>query len=252
MKRLLVLVLLSLISTVKLKAQCTPDTSINTAGVYPDSATGLASAVVNMAYNQVIQIRVPLDTLATIVFGGIPFTVNVAIDSIQLNSFNGLPPGLSLSCSTPNCTYPGNSNGCALISGTPTDTGLFPITAILTAYAHPLGLPYSQSDTIQYYSIYVSSTTGLSETNANVFSVSQNAPNPVSDIASINYTIPRPSMVLFKLSNLIGKQVYQSTISALAGNNNYRLDTKDFAPGNYLYSVEFDNQIITKSMVIGN
>ena len=43
MKRLLVLVLLSLISTVKLKAQCTPDTSIHTAGVYPDSATGFGA-----------------------------------------------------------------------------------------------------------------------------------------------------------------------------------------------------------------
>src|SRR5205823_5429951 len=95
--------------------------------IYPDSLTGLSPAVQGVPYNQVLQIRVPPDT----VFLG----STVPIDSVRLLSFTGLPPGLTLVCNPPSCVFNGGTNGCALISGTPTDTGFFPLTAIVDGYA---------------------------------------------------------------------------------------------------------------------
>ena len=59
-KRLLVLTFLSFVFSFNSFAQCVPDSNLQ-AGVRPDSATGLMPGVLNMPYNQVLQIRVPLE-----------------------------------------------------------------------------------------------------------------------------------------------------------------------------------------------
>ena len=89
-------------------SQCIPNTAITTSGIFPDSATGLAIGTVGQPYNQVLQIKVPVDTVTT--FGGFPLTV--PITSIALSSFTGLPPGLTYVCNPTNCVFPGGSNGC--------------------------------------------------------------------------------------------------------------------------------------------
>ena len=162
------LLTLFVVATIKIaSAQCIPDLTITQAGIFPDSATGLASGVINMPYNQVLQMRIPADTTIIVII----FPVTIPIDSVRLISLTGLPPGLSHSCNPTNCTYLGGTNGCALIDGTPTDTGLFTVTAVVTTYAG--GGQYTQTDTLNYYTIRINSSVGLSEFSPNNFMVEQ-------------------------------------------------------------------------------
>ncbi|MBW8050554.1 MAG: PKD domain-containing protein [Cytophagales bacterium] len=139
---------------------CVPDPQFTQPGIYPDSATGVYQATVGECYEQVLTVVVPLDTTDPSGF----CSCGVDIDSIGLNGpgIGGLPPGLSYTCSTPSCYWQGGSNGCVLISGTPTDTGDFYITAYIRAkvvcnimliFCTPFDT--ASYDTIDYYHIVV-------------------------------------------------------------------------------------------------
>lgn len=248
LRRLLYLVIGTLIGVGTAHSQCTPNTSITTSGITPDSATGLAVGMVGQLYNQVLQIRVPVDTTTSL--GGIPVTV--PITSIQLSSFTGLPPGLSFFCNPTNCTFPGGSNGCVLITGIPTSAGVFAPLAVTTTSYTVFGVPKSRTDSISYYRITINqSNVGLNQhTASNKFLLEQNTPNPFSDITTINYTIPVKANVEFKMFNIIGKEVLHDVKLADAGQNNFTFDGRDFAPGIYMYSMTYNNETFTKRLVI--
>lgn len=226
--------------------QCVPGTS-TIPGITPDSATGLAPAVVGQPYNQVMQIRVPQDTTTTI--GPLPVTVTIV--SISLISFTGLPPGLTYTCTPSSCVFPGNSNGCVLISGTPTVAGNFSPVAITESVGSWILGNITQYDTISYYSIPVSgSTTGIDESTGLNFSMAQNTPNPCNEVADIQFTVPQLGEVEFRVFNLIGKEVYRNLIQAETGQNNLKIDTRDFSPGVYMYTMTYNGETISKRMVI--
>ena len=50
--------------------------------------------------------------------------------------------------------------------------------------------------------------------------------------------------------NLIGKEVYRSLINAEQGENNLKVDSRDFAPGVYMYTMSWNGETISKRMVI--
>ena len=77
-------------------SQCTPDPQFTIGGIYPDSATGLPAAYVGYAYDEVITVVVPLDTIVDIpIFGptAVPF-VDITLDNVT-----GLPPNFEYNCS---------------------------------------------------------------------------------------------------------------------------------------------------------
>ncbi len=250
MKRILLSILfIAAIGLSQSFAQCVPNTSITLPGITPDSATGLSAGVAGSPYNQVMQIKVPVDTQVVLIPGSPAVTVNIT--SIQLVSFTGLPAGLTYACNPANCTFPGGSNGCVLISGTPTVPGLYPLTAIITTTVTFLGQPISQSDTLSYYSILINSTsTGLIQPADLHFTLSQNIPNPYNDFCSIRYSVPEKTDVEFRMFNVIGKEVYRKQLDADAGVNTLRFDGRDFSPGIYMFSLTFGNETLTRRMVI--
>lgn len=227
-------------------AQCVPGTS-TTPGITPDSATGLAPAIEGQPYNQVLQIRVPTDTVVEVIPG---FPTPVTIVNIQLNSFSGLPGGLSYTCTPSNCTFPGGTNGCVEISGTPTTAGVYPLTAIITTTGSFLGTPVLRQDTITYYTITVSPATGLSEYNTAGFSLAQNSPNPFIDFTNIDILVPVRTEIEFRVINMIGKEVYATQMQADAGINSIRLDSRDFAPGVYMYTATLAGKTLSQRMVV--
>src|ERR1041385_3863055 len=95
MKKVLLAFIAISFSAAQLYAQCNPDLTMTNPGVAPDSATGLAHAVVGQAYSDTLQFRVPTDT--TIVYLSTPlfFTINY----IRVDSVLGLPPGFTWSSS---------------------------------------------------------------------------------------------------------------------------------------------------------
>ena len=228
-------------------AQCVPDTSIHTSGVYPDSAVGLASGMVNVPYNQVMQVRVPVDTIK-IVFGS---PVTVPIVSVAITSFTGLPPGLTYTCTPSNCTFPGGSNGCVLIAGTPTTAGTFYPVATTTTTGTIFGAPLTQVDSINYYHITIAqSNVGIAENSSHTFAVNQNIPNPVNDISMIRFFNPTHTTVIFKMYNILGKEIMNKNIDAAIGENDFKFDGRDFVPGIYLYTMTSGTTTISKRMVI--
>jgi len=229
-------------STQQSFSQCTPNTAITQPGIFPDSATGLAAGVVGQPYTQVLQLKVPVDTLVG------PFPV--PINSIELLSFTGLPAGLTYACSPSNCTYPGGSNGCVAITGTPTVAGNYTLTGILETTVTIFGFPVTQVDTVDYYTIDVTNSTGLSEDGLPTFTMSQNMPNPCEDITTISFTLPFRSQVDFYMHNVIGKEVFHKIVEGEQGDNTLRIDARDFSPGVYMYSMQVAGESLTKRMVI--
>ena len=120
-------------------AQCIADTTCTT-DICPDVGAGLPDGTVGVSYSETITVVIPLDSSG--------FTV----DSVTLGSISGLPPGLTYTCTPPSCTWPGNSFGCFVISGTPTDTGIYNLTLFFTFYLN--GLP-PQPGTVSYNSITI-------------------------------------------------------------------------------------------------
>ena len=96
---------------------CTPDSSFTAPGIYP---ANLPSACINQAYDEVITVVVPQDTVVNIPPLG---NVTVPIDSFVLINVKNLHPGLSFQCGNPSCGFPGNSIGCIRVSGIPTTMG---------------------------------------------------------------------------------------------------------------------------------
>ena len=242
-KLLTVLALTSFLPVSLTLAQCTPDPTITIPGVYPDSATGLPPGYVTFPYSEVVQVRIPVDT----VYLGqtIPIT-NFSIDSII-----GLPASFSYACNPGTCIFPGGSNGCILISGTPAATGTFNLTVYGTAngviFGNPAALPFQ----LDYYKITVyQSGVGIPSNSAYSFTVMQNEPNPFSTFSNLNITSPVAGKAELKIFNLIGNEVYRETYRVNTGKNTIRLDARELDSGVYFYTLSMGEQKATRRMVI--
>lgn len=190
MKQLLLSTFLLLCFSFGASAQCTPDPQYTEGGVYPDSATGLATAYVGMPYNETITVIVPLDT--TIMVGPIPFTL--VFDSVVVSDWQGLPPGFTVEYYSPNNSvspidqgcFEGDQTGCILISGNPTSNDVGSYQQIITTDAYstpdsPLGEP--TVTVVDYYYIHVVDAAGISGLTKSKFAL---FPNPAKNMVTLN------------------------------------------------------------------
>ena len=160
MKKFLLTLTLA-IAFIGANAQCTPDAQFILPGIYPDSATGLSSAIVGQSYDEVITIISPTDT-SVVIFGQ---SIPVTVQTIELISVTGLPASFSYDCETANCTFSGGSTSCAVLtSSSPTvaEVGLHQIimNTTTTVDAGLFGIQ-NQEDVIDYYYINVANTTSV-------------------------------------------------------------------------------------------
>jgi hypothetical protein len=130
-------ILLPVIYPFKIYGQCTPDTigcvdTLLPGEVCPDS---LPHGETGVEYNQTVTIRPP----SVFNFG----EDSITIVKIHIISIDSLPAGLEYAVNAEDL-YPDTAY-CALISGTPTDTGLFHLVVKVQPYIEVLaGLhPYS-------------------------------------------------------------------------------------------------------------
>ncbi len=123
-------------------AQCTPDISCipngTDFGLCPDSTTGIPSGTVGIAYSQTLSVKVP----GTAASFGFPLAT---IDSLVITAIDSLAPGLTYQCLGGHRSFPGGTNGCILISGTPTQVWNHRITIHFLPYVyyfiHNVGAP---------------------------------------------------------------------------------------------------------------
>jgi hypothetical protein len=192
---------------IKSFGQCVPDQTISARqGIFPEQ---LPEADMNMAYNQVVQFKAPLDT--NVFFAPLNTTVAVRIDSIRIIDVLGLPPGISYQCNNTNCMINGGEVGCLLISGTTSEGGGHPLRVVIRTSAKIIGtppfpdIPQVSTDTNTRYNLHVNWPTGLAKTGAiSSFSL---FPNPASHTVSIRADLSSDRNITATIYDITGKAV---------------------------------------------
>lgn len=118
---------------------CQPDpTYINSEFIVnppPDSigeSCSLNQGVLNEPYEQTFTIVVQ-DSIA-VDLGGAPIAFDVI--SFTIDDIVGLPSGVTYTCEPPDCVFTSNTVGCIILSGTPTQTGVYSLIIQATMEAN--------------------------------------------------------------------------------------------------------------------
>ena len=76
-------------------------------------------------------------------------------------------------------------------------------------------------------------------------------PNPVTTMAKVNFSIPRPGYVCLKVYNIFGQEVAAPVARVYSAGDHFTiLNTDDLPSGIYLYKLEVGNTSITKKMTV--
>ena len=261
-------------------SQCTPDTYYqdSTYGMWPDTIQNLATCVQNVNYHEELTIKTPATLLEatagdssilwidTVVIGVTvhEFVGGWPVDSMNLVGIDGLPNGITNSCAYPNCVLPGDILTCASVDGLTSDPiGVYPITIWVDVYTHgilDLGIiqyPVSTSlfettgsyESLNGYKIVISNSASYEMFNSNEFTLLQNVPNPTKNNTTIQFNTPNSKMIKFQITDMFGKVVYSENIKSDIGLNTIEFNNK-LSTGVYTYSVQNDERMISKKMII--
>jgi hypothetical protein len=260
-------------------AQCTPDALYQDSlyGIWPDTIQNLPACKQGSAYNAELTIKTPatlieaaggdstMTVIDTVLFGS-AYTFQIAdwpVDSMSLVQVSGLPNGLNLNCVSSSCVLDGNLLTCVSVDGVTSDPfGVYPITIWIDIYTHgtlDLGLiqyPLSTSlyeatgsyESITGYTISVGPTS-VEVINSNEFTLLQNNPNPSNGNTEIKFNTPISGNVTLTVTDMFGKLVYSESIQTLSGMNTVKL-TNSLSAGIYTYSVNNNNVLLSKQMII--
>ncbi|MBI2967790.1 MAG: T9SS type A sorting domain-containing protein [Bacteroidetes bacterium] len=216
---------------------CTPDPQYTGDGIYPPCP--MDTAFTGQAYSYIITVNVPADTTIN------PFGT-IAIDSLKITNVNGLPTGLTnYQCSPPSCTWLGGTSGCILISGTPSQTGTFPLQANTTVYTSIFDPPV----TYNYCTLIVATPVLIREFSGEA-KMHRNTPNPFSRITTIEFNSQIKSVYNFKVYDLLGNMIFTRKINAVPGANTFEFSAKGLLPGIYFYSLESNGNTETRRMTV--
>jgi len=262
-------------------SQCTADPQYqnSTFGIWPDTIQGLPTAIPGNPYDATLTVKTPatlleansgdssilyIDTLGTSTYvGGWP------VDSMDLVQVNGMPNGLVLHCdeldpNVDNCMLPGNYLTCAYVDGTTNDPiGIYPIELVINVYTNgsitvfgitvpvvtDLYSALGNYESITGYNIVISNTASYEMFNSNEFTLLQNVPNPTKNNTTIQFNTPNAKMIKFQITDMFGKVVYSENIKSDIGLNTIEFNNK-LSTGVYTYSVQNDERIISKKMII--
>lgn len=234
-----------------LSAQCVPNPEYadEPFGIWPTPEEGFAVGTEGEIYTQVVDFKIPTSSGD---IPGAPLATN--IDSVQVASVEGLPEGLTFVCNSHSgndCTFLPNVPGCAVITGVPTESGIFDLTINLNAFLTIFG---TTPTTFQFtdFQIEIQGETAVNELSRKGLVLNQNAPNPFHDFTVVEFSLERATQVEFKIFNLLGKSVHQQAINANKGINRMELSASELGmtPGIYLYSLTIDGESVTRKMVV--
>lgn len=241
----------------------------NKVGIFPDSVTNFLQGTVGVPYLQNITVKVPKDTVSA----SILFCFNRFVLSNPTGFTNyGLPPGLNFGVNTsalqngtinasPSFKFPGNANNCSIIYGTPTTAGTYTLHLKVDAFATPAltSCPSSpnvnggtnvSTQQLNYYIIKINaSTLGLKEIGRNSFNL-QNVPNPFTNKTTIKFFVLESAPAVITVHNTLGKQVFESSMNAEPGDNEFLFDGSNLSEGIYFYTIKYKNFSETKRMIL--
>lgn len=253
------LLLLSLFISSLFYSQCSPDTIYQDSifGVWPNQQENFISGDIDVAYSQVINFKIPDGKIDTqLISEDIPID-SALINFITLNNVSNLPPGLSYSCDTSNCTWEAGA-GCAEIFGIPSLNGSYQLTLELTISAE-VDLPFVGLQSIDYpfsddgYIINIGPV-GIEnyKLTTNTLKLEAAIPNPSNQSTTIQFISGQQENIEFKLTNLLGEVISNHTISSKRGVNDIPLNTSLYKNGIYIYSISDGMSIQGKRLIINH
>lgn len=242
------------------------------------SATGTLTLTPNDAYNHTFTFSVPNPSIGQLTQMGfaVDFTIT-PMDSIVFGPVSTIP-GLTFTPGYPGgAAYP-NSLYCYSISGNipATDNVMHQMNIVQTPYGRvhaylgalsadlgttdcpigtlntPLGpqaidLTNTAVDSIM---IQVGTPIGIADFDVSLgFNVSQNSPNPFDGSTTITFNCAVSGTATFVVTDVLGRQVYDTNINATAGSNTFTYST-DLANGTYFFSLSDGTNTITRTMVV--
>jgi len=225
-----------------LSAQCVPDTAncVDTGDPGQFCPLNLPKAGLNVLYDEVVTVIPPgsyeiLETVLTILY-------------IEIDSVKNIPPGISY---FPNAEvlYPDTAY-CIQLTGTPTQTGEYPLRIYISATVDVLGNP-TRAQVVDTTSIVVTvvEVLGVNPNQATAFQVFQNAPNPFSDLTRLAYFTPREDRIVLKVYNLLGVLIHQESKIVPMGEHYFEFDGSGLQSGTYFYRAESSKAYFTGKLI---
>ena len=80
--------------------------------------------------------------------------------------------------------------------------------------------------------------------------LNQNVPNPADNKTRISFLVPQAGQAVIEIFSLTGQKLYGETINAQFGENYIDINTSSFAAGMYIYTLQFEDAVLTKKMTI--
>lgn len=83
------------------------------------------------------------------------------------------------------------------------------------------------------------------------FAIEQNYPNPFNGITSIKYMIPESGIVKIKIFDILGREIKVFDEGEKeTGIYEFRFNSADLASGIYIYSIQYNNKVLNKKMLL--
>lgn len=252
MKRTLLSLVALLAANIMVAQVCVPNVvEEEPFGIWPAPEEGFAVGTEGEFYTQVVSFKIPDDPSEIPGFENITFG---NIDSVQVTDIVGLPDGLDWACeshSGATCTFYPNTPGCAIITGVPTESGVFPLSILVNGYVDllqgdPTAIPFDE------FEIEIEGSVSVAELAQYGMKLNQNVPNPFDEQTFIEFSLNQNIEVEFNVYDLVGKVVHTRTVNAVAGENRIDLNASalNLNSGIYLYSLGIDGQNVTRRMIV--
>jgi len=235
---------LALFPSLKLSAQCVPDTANceDTGDPGQMCPQTLPDAVVNEPYDEIITVIAP-DT-ATL------GPIQVGLAYITVDSVGNLPPGIEYQTNA-EIFYP-DSAYCILVSGTPSEAGKFPLKIKVSAYVNMgAGVIVKAGERVDSTSVVVTVNwpSGIDPYKINEFQVLPNAPNPFSDVTRLGFYTPFDDHIQLQVYNILGKLMHEEALGAPPGEHYFDFNGSTLNPGTYFYRVTNSSGLFTGKFI---
>ncbi len=93
-------------------------------------------------------------------------------------------------------------------------------------------------------------TVGLSNISNNVFTVSNNFPNPFSGVSQVNVNLERSLNVSMTITNVLGQTISEKSQNMSAGVNTLQIDATNLTSGIYFYTINAGGFNVTNKMIV--
>ncbi|MCP4521266.1 MAG: T9SS type A sorting domain-containing protein [Cytophagales bacterium] len=223
-------------------AQCVPDETLTTAGVYPKTFT---SVCVNTPVEQTLQIVIP----ANVKLPGFP---DIAVDSFEVVSVNNLPAGVDYVCATTNCKVViTNQNDvahtCLTLIGTPTEAYDDEIEVTVKTYSsvgaitQPEKVAFKVNAADSEACVIDNVVESVEAETVNIY------PNPSQGTSTIDLNIADNSEVQVTVFNAIGNEVANVFEGTTSSTN---LEVSDLSQGIYFVQVIVNGEAYLEKLIV--